>query len=183
MMNRYGFVIFVVSLHAAAHRSVLGLCSSVAMYASAASALPTEAVPEQHAQGSGRGPARRHAPAAAATRATSRVGVRVRTAVNTPRCCAGIRGLSGKGKGRGRRSVGAGGYARGAGADRWTPAPPHTLATASQKHTRLLALSLQPALAVHGRECARAPPRPQASALPLPRYRQALTCLGPIAVW
>ena len=28
MMNRYGFVIFVVSLHAAAHRSVLGLCSS-----------------------------------------------------------------------------------------------------------------------------------------------------------
>ena len=99
MMNRYGFVIFVVCLHAAAHRSVLGLCSSVAMYASAASALPPEAVPEQHAQGSGRGPARRHAPAAAATRATSRVGVRVRTAVNTPRCCAGIRGLSGVGKG------------------------------------------------------------------------------------
>ena len=28
MMNRYGFVIFVVCLHAAAHRSVLGLCSS-----------------------------------------------------------------------------------------------------------------------------------------------------------
>ena len=26
-------------------------------------------------------------------------------------------------------------------------------------------------------------PRPQTSALPLPRYRQALTCLGPIAVW
>ena len=115
------------------HTGAFSVCAPpVAMYASAASALPPEAVPEQHAQGSGRGPARRHAPAAAATRATSRVGVRVRTAVNTPRCCAGIRGLSGKGKGRGRRSVGAGGYARGAGADRWTPAPPHTLATASQ---------------------------------------------------
>ena len=60
---------------------------------------------------------------------------------------------------------------------------PTPLPQRPKMHTRLLALSLQPALAVHGRECARAPPRPQASALPLPRYRQALTCLGPIAVW
>ena len=34
---------------------------------------------------------------------------------------------------------------------------------------RLLALSLQPALAVHGRECARAPPPPQAYELSVPR--------------
>ena len=64
-----------------------------------------KAVPEQqHTQGSGRGFGMQTRPAAAAARASSRVGVRVRTAVNTPLCCAGVRGPSGVAGERGGRS-------------------------------------------------------------------------------
>ena len=48
MMNRFGFVIFVVCM--LQHTGAFSVCAPpVAMYA--ASALPPEAVPEQHTQG------------------------------------------------------------------------------------------------------------------------------------
>ena len=54
------------------------------MYASRGSTLTPEAVPQQYTQGA----STQTRPAAAAARATSRVGVRVRTAVNTAPICA-----------------------------------------------------------------------------------------------